>query len=92
MASLYNQADNLRTTLNHSDWLPGNIGAQAGALSGVLTSLVSSIENDNALQALAGGIRLGNAVNPDGQYRAESPAKPLVERWVSIPEAGWCPS
>ncbi|MEZ5665457.1 MAG: hypothetical protein R3E94_18275 [Burkholderiaceae bacterium] len=61
LASLYNQADNLGTALNHSDWLPGNIGAQAGALSGVL-GLVSGIENDNALQALAGGIQLGNAV------------------------------
>lgn len=68
LATLYNQVDQLGVALNTLNQpgvdvsqLPGDIGAQAGALSGLL-SLVSGIENDNALQTLVGGIQLGNAV------------------------------
>lgn len=68
LATLYNQVDQLGVALNTLNQpgvdvgqLPGDIGAQAGALSGLL-GLVSGIENDNALQTLVGGIQLGNAV------------------------------
>ncbi|PKO26662.1 MAG: hypothetical protein CVU36_23515 [Betaproteobacteria bacterium HGW-Betaproteobacteria-9] len=68
LATLYNQVDQLGVALNALNQpgvdvsqLPGNIGAEAGALSGLL-SLVSGIENDSALQTLVGGIQLGNAV------------------------------
>lgn len=61
LAGIYNQIDNLGVTLGGGNLLPGDIGDQAGALSGAL-ALVNGIENDNALQAFTGGVQLGNAV------------------------------
>ncbi len=60
LATLYNQMDTLGN-LGATGGLPGNIGEQVDGYAGIL-SLVSGIENDNALQTLVGGIQLGNAV------------------------------
>ena len=59
LAGLYNQIDGLST-----GQLPGDLGKGVGVLGGAM-GLYYGLRNDNALQAISGGVQLVNALSND---------------------------